>query len=72
MPSLYGAIIFPQLQRCQQTIEQLRMEKEQVSQQCHDLQQELLMEGEHHQELSEEVKRLNKELNSRFSNMLPS
>jgi len=42
------------------------MEKEQVKQQCQDLQQELLMEGEHHQELSEEVKRLNKELNSRF------
>ena len=55
-----------QLQRCQQTIEQLRVEKDQVTQQCHDLQQELAMETEHHQEMSEEVKRLKKELNSRF------
>lgn len=60
-----------QLQKCQQTIEQLRMEKEQAAQQCHDLQQDLLMEGEHRQELAEEVKRLKKEVNSRFSNMLP-
>ena len=55
-----------QLQRCQQTIEQLRMQKDQVTQQCHDLQQELAMEAEHHQETSEEVKRLKKELNSRL------
>ena len=46
------------------------MEKEQAAQQCHDLQQELAMEGEHHQEMSEEVKRLKKELNSRFSSMI--
>ena len=65
----YGTIVLLQLRRCQQTIEQLRMEKEQAAQQCHDLQQELAMEGEHHQEMSEEVKRLKKELNSRFSNM---
>ena len=43
------------------------MEKEQVAQQCHDLQQELAMEGDHRQEMSEEVRRLKKELNSRFS-----
>ena len=41
------------------------MEKEQAAQQCHDLQQELVMEGEHRQEMSDEVKRLKKELNSR-------
>ena len=62
-------LLYPlQLQKCQQTIEQLRMDKEQLAQQCHDLQQELTMEGEHRQEMSEEVKRLKKELNSRFSN----
>ena len=42
------------------------MEKEQAGQQCHDLQQELAMEGEHHQEMSEEIKRLKKELNTRY------
>ena len=42
------------------------MEKERASQQCHDLQQELAMEGEHRQEMSEEVKRLKKELNTRY------
>ena len=47
-------------------VEQLRMEKEKVAQQCHDLQQELAMEGEHRQEMAEEVKRLKKEVNSRW------
>ena len=45
------------------------MEKEQAGQQCHDLQQELAMEGEHRQEMSEEIKRLKKELNTRYSHI---
>ena len=45
------------------------MEKEKVTQQCHDLQQELAMEAEHRQEMTEEVKRLKKEVNSRCSDV---
>ena len=45
------------------------MEKEKVAQQCHDLQQELAMEAEHRQEMTEEVKRLKKEVNSRCSDV---
>jgi len=47
-------------------VEQLQMDKETLNQQCHDLQQELLLEGDKQQELQEQIKRLKDEMKNRL------
>ncbi|XP_065903735.1 protein Hook homolog 3-like [Dysidea avara] len=56
-----------ELKRCQQMVEQLQMDKETLKQQCHDLQQEFLLEGDKQQELQEQIKRLKDEIKNRPS-----
>ena len=58
--------ICTQLKRCQQMVEQLQMDKETLKQQCHDLQQEFLLEGDKQQELQEQIKRLKDEIKNRL------
>jgi len=48
-------------------VEQLQMDKETLNQQCHDLQQELLLEGDKQQELQEQIKKLKDEIKSRLA-----
>ena len=47
-------------------VEQLQMDKETLKQQCHDLQQEFLLEGDKQQELQEQIKRLKDEIKNRL------
>ena len=65
--NMYIISLLLQLRRCQQMVEQLQMDKETLNQQCHDLQQELLLEGDKQQELQEQIKRLKDEIKHRLA-----